>query len=150
MKRLEEAQICEINITPLTDVFLVLLIIMMIVTPMMDFGGLPLGISAADDRTPVEQKDKKPLTIDVTKAGVFEIDGVEIPRPILAAELSSRMEGSPEIAVRVHPEASYEALVVALGAVYQTGVVRVNVYQEEEALREETAPDPPAQNPKTK
>jgi len=144
MKRLNEAQICEINITPLTDVFLVLLIIMMIVTPMMDFGGLPLGISATDDRTPVEQKDKKPLTIDVTKAGAFEIDGAEIARPILAAELASRMEGNPDIAVRVHPEASYEALVVALGAVYQTGVVRVNVYQEEEAPGGETAPAPPA------
>jgi biopolymer transport protein ExbD/biopolymer transport protein TolR len=149
MKRLDAAQICEINITPLTDVFLVLLIIMMIVTPMMDFGGLPLGISASDTRTPVTTKDKKPLTIDVTKGGTFEISGVEIPRPILAAELSSRMEGSPDIAVRVHPEASYEALVVALGAIYQTGVVRVNVYQEDDGA-ETPAPAAPEKQSKGK
>ena len=37
----------EINITPLTDIFLVLLIIMMVIAPMMDQQGLKLVVPQA-------------------------------------------------------------------------------------------------------
>ncbi len=129
MKSRDQAQICEINITPLTDVFLVLLIIMMLVTPMMDFAGLPMGINTGDE-SQAQESDKKPLTIHVAQSGTIDIDGAEIPGPILAVEMRTRMQPEQEVIVRVHPDANYEALAYALSAVYQAGVVRVNVYQE--------------------
>lgn len=129
MKRLAASQISDINITPLTDVFLVLLVIMMIVTPMMNFAGLPLSVSTSK----AEAKSKeKVITINVNAAGKISIRGAEIARLILAAELRARLSDNPEgVVVMVHPNAPYEAMTYALGAIYQAGILRVVVREEE-------------------
>ena len=46
----------EINITPLTDIFLVLLIIMMVIAPMLDQQGLNLAVPEVVDKQQVQQE----------------------------------------------------------------------------------------------
>ena len=46
----------QINITPLTDIFLVLLIIMMVVAPMLDQQGLSLSVPTSTEQ---EQKQEE-------------------------------------------------------------------------------------------
>ena len=55
----------EINITPLTDIFLVLLIIMMVIAPMLDQQGLNLTVpeNVAEQ---VHNKDVKILTVRIS------------------------------------------------------------------------------------
>ena len=55
----------EINITPLTDIFLVLLIIMMVIAPLLDQQGLNLTVpeNVAEEQV---QKDTKILTVSVS------------------------------------------------------------------------------------
>ena len=53
----------EINITPLTDIFLVLLIIMMVIAPILDQQGLSLAIpdyveKSAIDKTPCSKSNR--------------------------------------------------------------------------------------------
>ena len=58
----------EINITPLTDIFLVLLIIMMVIAPMMDQQGLKLVVpQAVKEQT--QNKEFKTMNFQVTTDG---------------------------------------------------------------------------------
>ena len=68
----------EINITPLTDIFLVLLIIMMVIAPMLDQQGLNLTVpeNVAEEQV---QKETKIMTVMVDAGDKFYIDGMEIP-----------------------------------------------------------------------
>ena len=54
----------EINITPLTDIFLVLLVIMMVIAPLMDEQGLNLTVP--DNVVAEKIKDSKILNVIVT------------------------------------------------------------------------------------
>jgi biopolymer transport protein ExbD len=66
----------EINITPLTDIFLVLLIIMMVVAPMMQ----PIR---QDIKPPSlkngENVDQNKLTVEITRNGAIYVQGQETP-----------------------------------------------------------------------
>ena len=68
----------EINITPLTDIFLVLLIIMMVIAPMLDQQGLNLTIPDYVEKTDNTPKDSKILTVTVSADNKYYVDGEEI------------------------------------------------------------------------
>ena len=70
----------EINITPLTDIFLVLLIIMMVIAPSFQSIDTDINIPEINSGTAVEQKNAE---ISVTKQGKYYING----RPIVAENL---------------------------------------------------------------
>lgn len=65
----------EINITPLTDVFLVLLIIMMVVAPMMKLNKdiKPPKVDGGDPIKTVK------LVVEVSPAGEYFVDGLKVP-----------------------------------------------------------------------
>ena len=68
----------EINITPLTDIFLVLLIIMMVIAPMLDQQGLNLTVPENVAQEQV-QKETKIMTVMVDAGDKYYLDGIEIP-----------------------------------------------------------------------
>ena len=67
----------EINITPLTDIFLVLLIIMMVVAPLLDQQGISLSVP---ENVEAEKIEKEPLilTVYVSAAGPGKVTGLTI------------------------------------------------------------------------
>jgi biopolymer transport protein ExbD len=79
----------EINITPLTDIFLVLLTIMIVVAPFMRQARtdikLPDVVSGAE-----VQKDV--VTVDVTSDGKYFVDTVEVPVERLSDVLRQKGE----------------------------------------------------------
>ena len=48
----------EINITPLTDIFLVLLIIMMVIAPLLDQQGISLSVPENVEQTKMDKESK--------------------------------------------------------------------------------------------
>ena len=72
----------DINITPLTDIFLVLLIIMMVIAPLLDQQGLNLTVpeNVAQEQA---SKDTKILTVTVSADNRYYIDGQEVSIPEL-------------------------------------------------------------------
>jgi biopolymer transport protein ExbD/biopolymer transport protein TolR len=74
----------EINITPLTDIFLVLLTIMIIVAPFLRQMRSDIRLPEITTGSDVGQKD---VTVDVTKDGRYYISGVEIPAEELDRDL---------------------------------------------------------------
>lgn len=77
----------EINITPLTDIFLVLLIIMMVVAPMM-------RQQQADIQPPTlvagQSVDQDKLTVEINAQGQFFVDGEAIPAEALTTALQQK------------------------------------------------------------
>ena len=60
----------EINITPLTDIFLVLLIIMMVVAPMLDQQGIGLTVPENVEQTKMDKESKTSIIHIVLGPGV--------------------------------------------------------------------------------
>lgn len=75
----------EINITPLTDIFLVLLIIMMVIAPSFQSVDTDINIPEINSGVSVEQKN---ATVSVTKQGQFYINGKPISSDSLVNELT--------------------------------------------------------------
>lgn len=71
----KDALFTEINITPLTDIFLVLLIIMMVIAPTFSSNDSSIKMPEINSGLSVEQKS---ATISVTKEGQFFINGTQI------------------------------------------------------------------------
>lgn len=80
----KDALFTEINITPLTDIFLVLLIIMMVVAPTFQSNDNSISVPEINSGVSIEQKN---ATISVTKEGTMYINGTEIDPANLTNEL---------------------------------------------------------------
>lgn len=80
----KDAIFTEINITPLTDIFLVLLIIMMVVAPTFQSNDKSISMPEINSGISIEQKN---ATVSVTKEGLMYINGREIKPEALTDEL---------------------------------------------------------------
>lgn len=80
----KDALFTEINITPLTDIFLVLLIIMMVVAPTFQSNDKSISVPEINSGVAIEQKN---ATVAVTKEGTMYINGKQIQPSQLTNEL---------------------------------------------------------------
>lgn len=89
----------EINITPLTDIFLVLLIIMMVVAPTFQSMDNAITIPEINSGVAIEQKN---ATISITKDGQMYLNGTPITEEQLTEELVALKETieKPEVVVK--------------------------------------------------
>ena len=76
----------EINITPLTDIFLVLLIIMMVIAPSFQSMDNAIEIPEINSGISIEQKN---ATVSITKEGLMFINGKQITPETLVSELEA-------------------------------------------------------------
>ena len=115
----------EINITPLTDIFLVLLIIMMVVAPMLDQQGLNLMVPS-NIETDKPNPDSKILKITVSNENTYMV-GEE---SVTAENLSDYIkEKSPEfkdgVLIQAQDNATHGAVVKVMDAARNAGVTNV-------------------------
>lgn len=80
----KKALFTDINITPLTDIFLVLLIIMMVVAPTFQTMDNSISIPEVNSGTAIEQGK---VTVAVTKDGTIYVDGNKSSISMLQGEL---------------------------------------------------------------
>jgi len=88
----KKALFTEINITPLTDIFLVLLIIMMVVAPTFQSVDNSITVPEVNSGTSIEQGK---VTVSVTKDGTIYVDSKRSSIDMLAADLEN-IKGSNE------------------------------------------------------
>ena len=86
LKSGKKALFTEINITPLTDIFLVLLIIMMVVAPTFQSVDNSISIPEVNSGTAIEQGK---VVVSVTKDGTIYIDGRRTSVSMLSNELET-------------------------------------------------------------
>ena len=95
----KEALFTEINITPLTDIFLVLLIIMMVVAPTFQSNDTSIKVPEINSGIAVEQRN---ATVSVTKEGDMYLNGTPVTEENLSNELSALKDSleKPELVVK--------------------------------------------------
>lgn len=119
----------EINITPLTDIFLVLLIIMMVIAPMLDQQGLNLTVpeNVAQEQ---QQKETKIMTIMVDAGDKFYLDGAEIPAANLEDTIRSQAKNYPDgLLIKTDADSSHGAMVKVMDSARNSGITSISVDQ---------------------
>lgn len=119
----------EINITPLTDIFLVLLIIMMVIAPLLDQQGLNLTVPENVAQEQVKQ-DTKILTVNVTFDDKYYIDGQEIPVNELENYIKEQAVNFPDgMMIETDGEATHGAVVKLMDSARNSGITSISVSQ---------------------
>lgn len=95
----KEALFTEINITPLTDIFLVLLIIMMVVAPTFQSNDTSITVPEINSGVTIEHHN---ATVSVTKDGEMFLNGNPITEEKLSGELIALKDSLevPELVVK--------------------------------------------------
>ena len=112
----------DINVTPLVDVMLVLLIIMMLVAPMLQQGvqvTLPKATNTSDKP---EQAGQTVLAISKNKD--FYLNAKPVPEQDLARRVSELLENKTEkiVVIRADEEVEYGAVMAAMDQLRQAGI----------------------------
>lgn len=119
----------EINITPLTDIFLVLLIIMMVIAPLLDQQGISLSVPENVEQTKMD-KESKILSVMVTKNNKYYINNEEISVDKLGTVLSQEMKNYPDgLLIETDGEATHEAVVTLMDKARYAGVKAISLDQ---------------------
>ena len=120
----------EINVTPMVDVMLVLLIIFMVSAPLLTVG---VPVDLPQTRAKTLDQDKEPLTVSVTPKGVY-LQNTEIPVEELVPKLKAITEargGSDErIFVRGDKQVEYGTVMKVMGRLAEAGFRRVALVTE--------------------
>lgn len=119
----------EMNVTPLVDVVLVLLIIFMVITPLLSkqfWVHLP---DKKENNEPPPPDLKEPVVVTVTKDGVIRINRDEIPDAEFGARLTRVLAARQDrtIFFDAHNEAHYERAAVALDLARGAGASTIAV-----------------------
>lgn len=119
----------EINITPLTDIFLVLLIIMMVVAPMLDQQGIGLTVPENVEQSKID-KESKILSVMVTKNNKYYINNEEVSVDKLGTILSQEMKNYPDgLLIETDGEATHGAVVTLMDKARYAGVKAISLDQ---------------------
>ncbi len=102
----EEALFAEINITPLTDIFLVLLIIFMVTSSVMasDSGRAGVRVNLPKGAAKEIKPGKKDVTVAVTTDGKMVVEGKEVSADTLAKLFADAVARDPETQVIVQAD----------------------------------------------
>ena len=79
--------VSDINVTPLVDVMLVLLIIFMITAPMMTQG---LNVDLPETTSKSLRQEEEPIVVTVDKDGVISIESITLARDLMIQELEKQ------------------------------------------------------------
>ena len=119
----------EINITPLTDIFLVLLIIMMVIAPLLDQQGISLSVPENVEQTKMD-KEAKILSVMVTKNNKYYINNEEVSVDRLGTVLSQEMKNYPDgLLIETDGEATHGAVVTLMDKARYAGVKAISLDQ---------------------
>lgn len=117
----------EINITPLTDIFLVLLIIMMVIAPLLDQQGLNLAVPNNVEVQDVKQ-DNKLISVIVSDDDRYFIDDNEVEASQLENIIKQKSKDLPEgVLILAQPEASHGAVVKLMDKARDAGVTNISI-----------------------
>ena len=106
------APMSEINVTPLVDVMLVLLIIFMITAPLMAHK-ISVELPQADlDHRPDAVPPATPITVTVTADGTLYWNDQPVSRSLLESQLSVEAQKTPQPAVNIRGDETTKYLTI--------------------------------------
>ena len=119
----------EINITPLTDIFLVLLILMMVIAPILDQQGLSLAVPEYVEQNSIN-KESKILTVTVTSDNKYLINDTEIAQSDLLATIKEKISANPDgMLIQADGNSNHESVVKLMDSARNAGVTSISIVE---------------------
>ncbi len=117
----------EINITPLTDIFLVLLIIMMVIAPMLDQQGLNLAVPEVVNKEQIS-KDPKIMNIVVTEDNKIIYNGDAIEPADLEKFFNDNSKEYPDgLLIQADDDSEHGTIVKVMDSARNTGITSISL-----------------------
>ncbi len=118
----------EINVTPLVDVMLVLLIIFMVTAPMLNNAGIEVDLPKAET-PPLDMDDEEQLVLTMDAERMVWIDETSFTVDELGPKLTVIAEANPErpVFLRADGNLPYKEVVGLLELAKQAGMPRVGL-----------------------
>ena len=119
----------EINVTPMVDVMLVLLIIFMVSAPLMQQG---IQVDLPKTKSPALAEQEKPILLMINRANEIEIGGAKIDPDKLAEKLRAIYErrSKKEIMVQADKGVSYGQVAATMALIQAAGITRIGLVTE--------------------
>ncbi len=123
----------DINVTPMVDIMLVLLIIFMVVTPLLQHGvsvTLPANMRNPEEDGRIIKESS--VVVAVTKDDEIYLGKTEIERSALQSEIEAKMAEvtAPEdrvVYIKGDAQANYGSIVEAVNIIRQAGIDRIGL-----------------------
>ena len=126
-RRGRRTPMAEINVTPMVDVMLVLLIIFMVTAPLL-VAGVPVDLP--DSKAGALDQEVKPIQISIEPSGAIFVDDSPVAEDALAGRLasiaaSSKEPGGPRIFLRADKRLDYGRVMLVMGEINNAGLRKV-------------------------
>jgi biopolymer transport protein ExbD/biopolymer transport protein TolR len=123
----QDEVLSEINITPLVDVMLVLLVAFIVTAPLLN-NAVKVNLPKTAATQPPEQK-APPVTVSVDASGKVYIDRDEIAQPQLEGALRSRVAANPDLVLHLSSDESvaYGNVARVMASIERAGVTKLAV-----------------------
>jgi biopolymer transport protein TolR len=134
----------EINVTPLVDVMLVLLVVFMVTAPLLTVG---VPVDLPQTQAPPINEPKEPTVITVNKEGQLFIQEAEVPIDNLVAKLQAITNSNPDavLYVRGDKDINYGKVLEVMSLISNAGFHKVSLVAE--APKGQTPGQAPGPNP---
>ncbi|TEH89756.1 biopolymer transporter ExbD [Pseudomonas aeruginosa] len=116
----------EINVTPLVDVMLVLLVVFIVTAPLLT-NSIPINLPKTESVAPPEQKD--PLVVSIDGAGKLFVNKDEIQPELLESNLAAAKAKDAEVRVQLQADegVNYGRVAKAMASIERAGITRLAV-----------------------
>ncbi|WP_028311457.1 ExbD/TolR family protein [Derxia gummosa] len=123
------APVSDINVTPLVDVMLVLLIVFMVSAPLMT-AGMKVDLPTSNAKPLTEPKP--PVTVSLDAEGRVYVDKTEVTRDTLVPTVKAATEGDPERRIHVKGDRNlaYGKVIETMGWLADNGFGKVALVSE--------------------
>ncbi|MDR1850374.1 MAG: biopolymer transporter ExbD [Zoogloeaceae bacterium] len=121
----------EINLIPLIDVLLVVIIFLMLTTTYARFGSLEINLPSTENSEQNEAKDRNEIEVDVTASGQVTVAGTQLktPEPRFireALEVAGKGRNDPLIVINSDAKATYQTVIDVMQAAQLAGYPRIS------------------------
>ncbi len=118
-----------INVTPLVDVGLVLVIIFMVTAPLFEQPTLSVNLPVANTK---EGEEKENITVTITPDGKIAVNEQEVTRETFESVLKKKLAGSAEkhVILRADKETMHGDLLLAMRAAKEHGAKSIAIATE--------------------
>jgi biopolymer transport protein ExbD len=116
----------EINVTPLVDVMLVLLVVFIVTAPLLT-NSIPINLPKTESVAPVEQKD--PLVVSIDEKGKLFINKDEIQPDLLETNLKAAKDKNADVRVQLQADngVNYGEVARAMASIEKAGITKLSV-----------------------
>jgi biopolymer transport protein TolR len=126
-RRSRRAPMAEINVTPMVDVMLVLLIIFMVTAPLL-VAGVPVDLP--ESKAKALDAEEKPVQISLDSVGAIHVDAasvaaVDLPARLAAVARQAKAPGGPRIFLRADRNLDYGRVMAVMGEINAAGLRKV-------------------------